>query len=107
LCSFVQSKGVDELTQFDASSGEALDLGCQGVDSAIAGHAESQCPVDSAQSDKEMGVTGPADQGLPVTYWKVEQGDTQVTQVKGGLKAKSYFLRGHIESSSMDNQGRV
>ena len=88
LCPFVPRKGVDELTQFDASSGEALELRYQGDDSAIPGHAKSQSPVGSAQSDKEMGVTNPADQGFLLGS---RTGDTQVTQVKGRLKANITF----------------
>jgi len=47
---------------------EALELGFQGVDSTSAEFVESQ---DTAQSDKGMGITDPADQGLSVTYWEV------------------------------------
>jgi len=52
--------------QFDASSRETPELGFQGVDSAINGHAKSQRPVGLAQSHKELGVTDPGDQDLPV-----------------------------------------
>ena len=93
LCPFVPSKGVDERTQLDASSGEALELGCQSVDSATAGYAKSQRPVGS--QNKEMGVTDHSDQSLPVTYWEAEQGDTQVTQVKEGLKQISLSGKTH------------
>jgi len=97
VCPFVPSKGVDELSQYDEIPEEALELGLQGVDSGSAGHAESQRPQSTAQiDDSGMGKTDPADQGLPVTYWELEQGDTQVTRVKGRLKANITFWEGTL-----------
>ena len=50
----------------------------QGVNTASAGHAKSQRPHDPTQVDNGIGVADPAEQGLPVFYWEVEQEDTQV-----------------------------